>query len=183
MEFVDRLLTCADCGGEFIFTAGEQLFSSTSSLRTTQSGASPVSRSALPPPAVLAADCCSRPIADRDSDRMLGMWRRNHCSLQAHPGSPCPLPSVLPGQASLGRRIRFHSGLGCLLLRDSAEFHRRRQRGDELCQPGARRRSEPGATSITQPEFPSVETPRLLLRGSGPAPALVGASCLSPVIL
>jgi CxxC-x17-CxxC domain-containing protein len=26
MEFVDRLLTCVDCGGEFIFTAGEQLF-------------------------------------------------------------------------------------------------------------------------------------------------------------
>jgi len=26
MQFVDRLLTCVDCGGEFIFTAGEQLF-------------------------------------------------------------------------------------------------------------------------------------------------------------
>jgi CxxC-x17-CxxC domain-containing protein len=26
MEFEDRLLTCTDCGGEFIFTAGEQLF-------------------------------------------------------------------------------------------------------------------------------------------------------------
>jgi CxxC-x17-CxxC domain-containing protein len=26
MEFIDRLLICADCGGEFIFTAGEQLF-------------------------------------------------------------------------------------------------------------------------------------------------------------
>lgn len=26
MVFVDRLLTCSDCGGEFIFTAGEQLF-------------------------------------------------------------------------------------------------------------------------------------------------------------
>lgn len=26
MEFVDRLLNCIDCGGEFIFTAGEQLF-------------------------------------------------------------------------------------------------------------------------------------------------------------
>src|SRR5471032_1090491 len=26
MEFTDRLLTCIDCGGEFIFTAGEQLF-------------------------------------------------------------------------------------------------------------------------------------------------------------
>ncbi len=26
MEFVDKLLTCIDCGGEFIFTAGEQLF-------------------------------------------------------------------------------------------------------------------------------------------------------------
>jgi len=26
MEFVDRILTCTDCGGEFVFTAGEQLF-------------------------------------------------------------------------------------------------------------------------------------------------------------
>jgi CxxC-x17-CxxC domain-containing protein len=26
MEFVDRFLTCNDCGGVFIFTAGEQLF-------------------------------------------------------------------------------------------------------------------------------------------------------------
>jgi CxxC-x17-CxxC domain-containing protein len=26
MEFLDRLLTCSDCGGEFVFTAGEQLF-------------------------------------------------------------------------------------------------------------------------------------------------------------
>ena len=26
MEFLDRLLTCSDCCGEFIFTAGEQLF-------------------------------------------------------------------------------------------------------------------------------------------------------------
>jgi CxxC-x17-CxxC domain-containing protein len=26
MDMVDRILTCTDCGGEFIFTAGEQLF-------------------------------------------------------------------------------------------------------------------------------------------------------------
>ena len=26
MEFVDRILLCADCGGQFVFTAGEQLF-------------------------------------------------------------------------------------------------------------------------------------------------------------
>ena len=26
MEFADRLLICSDCGGEFVFTAGEQLF-------------------------------------------------------------------------------------------------------------------------------------------------------------
>ncbi|HEY0264252.1 MAG TPA: zinc-ribbon domain containing protein [Granulicella sp.] len=26
MEFVDRLLTCCDCGEDFVFTAGEQLF-------------------------------------------------------------------------------------------------------------------------------------------------------------
>ena len=26
MQFIDRILICADCGGEFIFTAGEQLF-------------------------------------------------------------------------------------------------------------------------------------------------------------
>ncbi len=26
MEFVDRALTCTDCGGEFVFSAGEQVF-------------------------------------------------------------------------------------------------------------------------------------------------------------
>jgi len=26
MEFIDRVLTCIDCGNEFVFTAGEQLF-------------------------------------------------------------------------------------------------------------------------------------------------------------
>ncbi|HXX01676.1 MAG TPA: zinc-ribbon domain containing protein [Candidatus Acidoferrales bacterium] len=26
MEFQDKVLQCVDCGGEFIFTAGEQLF-------------------------------------------------------------------------------------------------------------------------------------------------------------
>ena len=26
MDFVDRILTCSVCGGEFVFTAGEQLF-------------------------------------------------------------------------------------------------------------------------------------------------------------
>ena len=26
MEFTDKVLTCVDCGAEFIFTAGEQLF-------------------------------------------------------------------------------------------------------------------------------------------------------------
>ncbi|WP_348263716.1 zinc-ribbon domain containing protein [Telmatobacter sp. DSM 110680] len=26
MEFVDRVLKCTDCGAEFVFTAGEQLF-------------------------------------------------------------------------------------------------------------------------------------------------------------
>jgi CxxC-x17-CxxC domain-containing protein len=26
MDFTDRIMKCADCGGEFIFTAGEQLF-------------------------------------------------------------------------------------------------------------------------------------------------------------
>lgn len=26
MEFQDRTLKCVDCGGEFVFTAGEQLF-------------------------------------------------------------------------------------------------------------------------------------------------------------
>ncbi len=26
MEFVDRIINCMDCGGDFVFTAGEQLF-------------------------------------------------------------------------------------------------------------------------------------------------------------
>jgi len=26
MEYTDKVLKCADCGGEFVFTAGEQMF-------------------------------------------------------------------------------------------------------------------------------------------------------------
>jgi len=26
MEYTDKILKCADCGGEFVFTAGEQMF-------------------------------------------------------------------------------------------------------------------------------------------------------------
>ena len=35
MDFVDKQLTCADCGAEFVFTAGEQLFFHTKQFQNT----------------------------------------------------------------------------------------------------------------------------------------------------
>lgn len=33
MEFIDRTLTCVNCGAEFVFTAGEQLFFSSKQFK------------------------------------------------------------------------------------------------------------------------------------------------------
>jgi len=46
MEFQDRILSCVDCGAEFIWTAGEQQFFSDKNFKTSQSGAKPVRASA-----------------------------------------------------------------------------------------------------------------------------------------
>ncbi len=50
MEFIDRILMCADCGRSFVFTAGEQLFFFDKQFRNDPKRCKPCkSRRAAPP--------------------------------------------------------------------------------------------------------------------------------------
>ena len=46
MEYHDKVLKCAECGAEFVFTAGEQMFFAERASRTSPSGARPAKRTA-----------------------------------------------------------------------------------------------------------------------------------------
>jgi len=56
MEFTDRVLTCSDCGAEFVFTAGEQLFFHDKQFKNEPSTANSARRSVF----VVAPGCAQR---------------------------------------------------------------------------------------------------------------------------
>src|SRR5207237_7995005 len=69
VSFVDKTLTCSDCGQPFTFTAGEQEFHSSRGLRMNPAAVRPVARRGAVRRAahVVAAPLarCSRPLAAR----------------------------------------------------------------------------------------------------------------------
>ena len=86
MEFVDRVLKCNDCGAEFVFTAGEQLFFHDKQFKNDPKH-------------------CKQCKAKRASGGRVRSETRTTCSacgtgnygaLQAYPGAACSLPRLLP---------------------------------------------------------------------------------------
>ena len=75
MEFVDRLLTCADCGGEFIFTAGEQLFFFDKQFKNDPKRCKPCKskRSGASMKPGRRASCGGGTVAHRDAHGVLGV--------------------------------------------------------------------------------------------------------------
>ena len=105
MEFVDRLLTCADCGGEFIFTAGEQLFFLDKQFKNDPKRCKPCkSRRSAQQQARLRAGGPAAAGISRTETRTecseCGIV--DHRSLQADPGPPGAVPAVLQEQARAG---------------------------------------------------------------------------------
>ena len=97
MEFQDKVLKCIDCGSDFIFTAGEQLFfhdkqfknepkrcKACKTKRVAVLGARPGARTALPLH------------QGRDPGHLLGMRKTNYRSFPSHARPPRLLPRMLP---------------------------------------------------------------------------------------
>ncbi len=93
MDFVDRNLKCQDCGNEFVFTAGEQLFfhdkqfkNDPKRCKDCKGKRSPARRTGM------AAAAAARP----RRAPMLAVRRGDDRSLPPHAGPPRALPPLLP---------------------------------------------------------------------------------------
>ena len=127
MEFVDRLLTCADCGGEFIFTAGEQLFFFDKQFKNDPKRCKPCKskRSGAGAEGGHGA-CCGWAFAHGDAHRMFGVRHRDDGAVQADAGAAGALPAVLPEQARADDGCSCHCGGYC---RDGCRHGRRARCG------------------------------------------------------
>ena len=109
MEFQDKSLNCVDCGAEFIWTAGEQLFFADKNFKNEpkRCKSCKAKRAARPAPARR-----SGPRARRDHDQLLGVRQGNHRAVPADAGPPGVLPGMFPaaevrgGRRRLARRVR-----------------------------------------------------------------------------
>src|ERR671911_1366 len=87
MEFQDKTLNCVDCGTEFLWTAGEQLFFADKNFKNEPK----------------RCKSCTR--ARRDNDELLGMRQGDNGPVPSHPGTACLLPRMLPA-TEVCRRCR-----------------------------------------------------------------------------
>ena len=95
MEYHDKVLKCADCGAEFVFTAGEQMFFADKGFKNE-----PKRCKACKANRAQGTENGSGSVtARRDQNGLLAMRERDHRSLQAYPGASGILPGMLPAPA------------------------------------------------------------------------------------
>ena len=107
MEYQDKVLKCAECGAEFIFTAGEQMFFADKGFKNEPKRCKSLqskTRGDLGPG--------QRFPANRNQDDLLAVREGDDGPLQAYAGSPGLLPRMLPtaavdGFAGLTARVIF----------------------------------------------------------------------------
>jgi DNA-directed RNA polymerase subunit RPC12/RpoP len=117
MEFQDKVLKCIDCGSDFVFTAGEQLFfhdkqfknepkrcKACKTKRISVLGAPPRARTELPLH------------EGRNPGHLLGMRKTDDCSF---PSDARP-PRLLPGMFSVAENCGFGVSCGTNVLGDAS---------------------------------------------------------------
>ena len=86
MEFTDRILICEDCGAEFVFTAGEQVFFNDKQFKNDPKRCKQCK----------AKRSSGTQGESGDAHHLFRMWRGDNRSLQAHAEQACALPFLLP---------------------------------------------------------------------------------------
>ena len=87
MEYQDRILKCAECGAEFVFTAGEQMFFADKGFKNE-----PKRCKACKAKRADSAGQGQRIPAKRNQDDLFAVWEGDHGPLQTDAGSPGLLP-------------------------------------------------------------------------------------------
>ena len=129
MEFQDRILTCVDCGAEFVWTAGEQQFFADKNFKNE------------PKRCKACKGKAGQPSGGRRSARervetvthVLGLRQGNDGAVQADAGTSCvlqgmlPVPEVRRGRRRLAalHRLRPRFDQSTSILRAAAAIHHR----------------------------------------------------------
>ena len=101
MEFQDKMLKCIDCGADFVFTSGEQLFFHDKQFRNEPKRCKSCKAKRV---AVLGAanTRTSRFVENRDPRRVFAVRQRDHGTVQADAGTSRTLPGMFPAEAASG---------------------------------------------------------------------------------
>ena len=90
MEFLDRFLTCSDCGGEFVFTAGEQLFFFDKQFKNDPKRCKPCKSKRANP--------AGRPVSGTAASALSRTETRTECSA-------CKVETTVPFKPTQGRPV------------------------------------------------------------------------------
>ena len=96
MEFQDKVLKCIDCGSDFVFTAGEQLFFHDKQFKNEPKRCKPCKAKRA---SSVGTDFVRQLLQGRDSHQLFRMRQGNHRPLQANPRQAGVLPGVFPAKA------------------------------------------------------------------------------------
>ena len=111
MEYQDKILKCIDCGTDFVFTAGEQLFFHDKQFKNEPKRCKNCKGKRV---AVLGASV-ARTVArafvreDGDPDELLAVRERNHGAVPADTRTSGAVPRVLSARAAGRERLIIRS--------------------------------------------------------------------------
>ena len=135
MEFQDKVLSCVDCGAEFIWTSGEQLFFADKQFKNEPKRC----KTCKAKRANRAAAGTGRAESCGDADHLFGVRQGHDRPVPAHAGTPGLLQGVFPAAEVRGRRRRL-----------SVRRHVRGLRGPAHPQPGPGRGL---GRTVTSPQY------------------------------
>ena len=104
MEFQDKTLLCVDCGAEFTWTAGEQLFFADKNFKNEPKRCKGCKAKRASRPA--AGGALGGQGARGNDHELLSMRERNHCAVPSDAGPAGVLSGMLP--AAQVRRSERH---------------------------------------------------------------------------
>ena len=114
MEYHDKVLKCADCGAEFVFTAGEQMFFADKGFKNEPKRCKACKANR----AQGSEDGLGKRSASGNENGLLAVRKRDDRSFQADAGAPGLLPRMLSAPAD--SRISERDGLAVNASRASA---------------------------------------------------------------
>ena len=102
MEFQDKVLKCIDCGADFIFTAGEQLFFHDKQFKNEPKRCKTCKTKRVSVLGAAAVRAKRRLRQGGNPHHVFGVRQGNHRAVQANAGSSGILPGMFPAEAASG---------------------------------------------------------------------------------